>query len=242
MKLLPQLLKSALVRKLAMPLPFFTARKALLYDLDGTIIDTDALHLAAWQRTGLEFGFEITAEQLATVKGLSSKKTLEALLPKEQHLIINEASERKFQYLMELTGNVEILGNFTEAYEQLARRNIPFGVCTSARRDFVDAIIKNVPALKTVLEGKTVCKEMFKEGKPSAEPLRVTLDFMGEVSGRRIPASSALYVGDGYSDYGAAQNAGMPFLYFCPREEKREVRIPPEIITIKDHRELLAYI
>ncbi len=220
-----------------MPLPHFAARKAILYDLDGTIIDTDALHLEAWQRTGQQFGFEITAEQLATVKGLSSRKTLETLLPVEQHSVINEASERKFQYLMELTGKVEMLGHFEEAYEQMARRNIPFGVCTSARGDFVDAVVKNVPALR-VLGGKVVSKEMFKEGKPSAEPLLVTLDLLRRISGRKIPADSALYVGDGYNDYGAAQNARMPFVYFCPNEEKREVRMPPEIITIKDHREL----
>lgn len=226
-------------------MPRFPARQAILYDLDGTIIDTDRLHLEAWQRTGKEFGFgiEITAEKLATVKGLSSKKTLEALLPPAQHSIIPEAAEKKFHYLMELAekGRVEILGNFVETYEDIARRDIPVGVCTSARQEFVEAIIDNAPSL-TILRRKIVCKEMFNEGKPSAEPLLVTLQLLGGILGREIPADLALYVGDGYSDYGAAQNAKMPFVYFCPEEGKREVRIPSEIITIKDHRELLEYI
>lgn len=220
--------------------PRFPSRIAILYDLDGTIIDTDNMHLEAWQRTGKEFGFgiEITAEKLATVKGLSSKKTLEALLPPEQHSVIPEAAEKKFHYLMELArkGRVDILGNFGEAYEGIARRDIPIGVCTSARKEFVEAVIDNVPSL-TILRSKIVWKEMFKEGKPSAEPLLVTLRLLGGLA-----AESTLYVGDGHSDYGAAQNAKMPFVYFCPNEGKREERIPPEIITIHDHRELLGYI
>ncbi len=207
---------------------------AVIYDLDGTIIDTDQLHLDAWKYTGTRFGFEVTAKQLSALKGLSSKKTLEALLSPEQQEIIPEASEVKFQYLLDHLKEVPILGNFLEAYQSLTSHNVPVGVCTSARQAFVEGIMKNVPAL-SILEGKVVWKEMFREGKPSAEPLLTTLERM-EITAPQ----SAVYVGDGYSDYGSALNAGMPFVYFCPRE--RDARVPSAIPVISDHRELLPYL
>ncbi len=210
--------------------------KAVLYDMDGTIIDSDPLHVQAWQYTGTQFGFELTAEQLSTAKGLSSKKTLETLLPKDKYDIIPPACEMKFKYLMEHIGEVPILGNFMEAYQQLRERKIPIGVCTSARKEFVDAVLQNVPSL-SFLTGKVAWKEMFIEGKPSADPLYVTLAQLEDGKGR-IPTSSAIYVGDGFSDYGSAQNAGMPFVYFCADEKKRDTRMPSKLPTIKDHRDI----
>ena len=215
-------------------MPLFHDITAIIYDLDGTIIDTNQLHLAAWKYTGTRFGFDVMTEKFLTLKGLSSKKMLEALLPPEQQEIIPEAGQVKFQYLMDHLDEVPILGNFLEAYQSLTSRNLPVGVCTSARQAFVEGIIKNVPAL-SILEGKVVWKEMFREGKPSAEPLLVTLKRM-EITA----PPSAVYVGDGYSDYGSALNAGMPFVYFCPQE--RDARFPSDIPIISDHRELLPYL
>ncbi len=215
-------------------MPLFQDITAVIYDLDGTIIDSDQLHLDAWKYTGTCFSFEVTAEQLSALKGLSSKKTLEALLPPEQQKIIPEASDVKFQYLLDHLKEVPLVGNFLEAYQSLTSHNIPVGVCTSARQAFVEGIIKNVPAL-SILEGKVVWKEMFREGKPSAEPLLTTLRRM-EITA----PPSAVYVGDGYSDYGSALNAEMPFVYFCSQE--RDARVPSDISVISDHRELLPYL
>ena len=207
--------------------------QVVLYDMDGTIIDTDHLHLQAWQYTGRRYGFEVSSGQLSKLKGLSGKKTLEALLEVDDHSIISEASQIKFEYLMAHLAEVEILGNFVEAYQRLQEKSIPIGVCTSARQEFVNGVLQKVPAL-SFLEGKVVWKEMFAEGKPSAEPLWTTFDHL------KIPRTApAIYVGDGFSDYGSAQKAGMPFYYFCPDQEKKDARFPKNVPVISDHRELI---
>ena len=109
-------------------------------------------------------------------------------------------------------------------------------MCTSARQEFVDRVLESVPALR-VLDGKVVCKEMFKEGKPSAEPLLVTLKHLGGLT-----ADQAVYIGDAHADYGSAINVGMDFFYFCDSSSLDDQRIPQHIPRLYNHLELLPYV
>ena len=209
--------------------------EAVVYDLDGTIIDTNALHVDSLNHVGKELGFKITADQYSPLKGLSSTKTLEALLPPAKYSHIPEAVKMRSKYLMEHVGEVEILGHFREAYDQLATR-FAVAVCTSARQEFVDRVLESVPTLR-VLAGKIICKERFKEGKPSAEPLRVTLKHLGGLN-----ADQAVYIGDAHADYGSAINVGMDFFYFCDSSSLDDQRIPQHIPRLYDHQEIFSLI
>ena len=217
--------------------------EAVIYDLDGTIIDTERFHQDAWELTSEQYSLGFSGETIYRAsKGISSKKTLENILPKERRDIISEAAEAKFRYMMSLMENdaIELLPEFMETFEALQDRyNLPVGICTSARRENVEALQRNKnSSISTILEslaGKVVWKEMFKEGKPSAEPLQVTLEKMNHL----VPAS-AIYVGDAHADYLCAQNAGTGFVYFCSGEP--DPKIPADVRRMNDHRRLLELV
>lgn len=56
---------------------------ALIFDMDGTLVDSMPLHLAAWQQTALEFGFCCDAQWLYELGGVPSRK-IAALLAQQQ--------------------------------------------------------------------------------------------------------------------------------------------------------------
>jgi beta-phosphoglucomutase family hydrolase len=59
--------------------------KALIFDMDGTLVDSMPLHLAAWQQTALEFGFVCNAQWLYAHGGVPSRKIV-ALLAQQQQI------------------------------------------------------------------------------------------------------------------------------------------------------------
>jgi beta-phosphoglucomutase len=54
--------------------------KAIIFDLDGVIVDTAIFHYQAWKRLANEYGFDFTPEQNERLKGISRLESLEILL------------------------------------------------------------------------------------------------------------------------------------------------------------------
>lgn len=54
--------------------------KAVIFDLDGVIVDTAIFHYQAWKRLAQKFGFFFSLEQNERLKGISRMESLEILL------------------------------------------------------------------------------------------------------------------------------------------------------------------
>lgn len=54
--------------------------EALIFDLDGVLVDTAKYHYLAWQRLAGELGFDFTKEQNERLKGVSRMRSLAILL------------------------------------------------------------------------------------------------------------------------------------------------------------------
>lgn len=59
---------------------FIMAIKAVVFDLDGVLVDTDRFHYQAWKRILGELGKEFTQEDNEQIKGVARLKSLEILL------------------------------------------------------------------------------------------------------------------------------------------------------------------
>jgi len=213
--------------------------QAVIYDFDGTIIDTEQLHANGWRHVGARYGFEVTPKAIVQQRGLSGDKALRLmisadrtdLLSKEK---IDEMRDLKSGYVLEHAGSCPILPGFTETYESLKAQALLVGVCTSARADFIDAVLQQRTELGN-LRGNIVSKGMFTKGKPDAEPLLKTLEHLGGIA-----SANAVYVGDAHSDYMCAINAGVKYFHFDAGTP--DPRIPAEVVRMRDHRDLLTII
>ena len=54
--------------------------KALIFDLDGVIVDTAIYHYKAWKRLANHLGFDFTEEENEKLKGVSRVRSLELIL------------------------------------------------------------------------------------------------------------------------------------------------------------------
>jgi beta-phosphoglucomutase len=54
--------------------------KAIIFDLDGVIVDTARYHFLAWKRLAAELGIELTEEDNEKLKGVSRMQSLEIIL------------------------------------------------------------------------------------------------------------------------------------------------------------------
>tara|TARA_Y100001956_G_scaffold81437_1_gene99016 strand:+ start:1168 stop:1770 length:603 start_codon:yes stop_codon:yes gene_type:complete len=70
--------------------------QGLIFDMDGTLIDTMPAHLKAWQITALEFGFPFSAEWLHSLGGMPSYK-IAAEVNKKHGMNLDQASVSQFK-------------------------------------------------------------------------------------------------------------------------------------------------
>lgn len=67
--------------------------EAIIFDLDGVIVDTAIFHYRAWKRLAQEFGFFFSLEQNERLKGVSRMESLEILMELGEIKIDSEAEK-----------------------------------------------------------------------------------------------------------------------------------------------------
>src|SRR5512138_400693 len=105
--------------------------RALIFDLDGTLVDTVYGHVLAWQLALAEAGMPLDGWRIHRRIGMSGGLFTRALAREVGHPITPEQS-RFLQVRRPLPGAVELL-------RRLHRSGVPHGIATSGRRPDIDA-------------------------------------------------------------------------------------------------------
>lgn len=203
----------------------------IAYDLDGTITDTASLHEKAWVRAADDLGVSLTPDFLLDQKGLTGEEA--ARLVCEDEIAALRYSDTKREYVGEMFQEITIYEGFFETADKLRAQNRKVWICTSAPKSFIERIFAYEPRFRPFFDC-TVYREMYANGKPDPEPLKLAFSRM------HLAEAHCVYVGDAYSDYMAAQNAGCKFVYFCDPETARDAKIPADTYSIAMHSQLLT--
>jgi pyrophosphatase PpaX len=171
----------------------------VLFDLDGTVIDTGAIILASMRHAAeTVIGGDYSDEQLlAAVGGPGLEAQMHALDPNrvdELVRVYREHNEPLHETISACAGMEDVL-------ETLKDRGHRLGIVTAKRRLTVDLAFARVPIeglFDTVVGG-----DETSEHKPHPAPLLLALERLGAT-----PAEAA-YVGDSPFDMQAAKAAGM---------------------------------
>lgn len=123
-----------------------TKIKAIIFDMDGVLIDAKDWHYEALNRALKLFGFEISRyEHLVTYDGLPTKTKLEMLtkaggLPQKLHEFINELKQ---QYTMELIHTkCKPVFNHEYALSRLRRDGYRLALASNSIRATVEAMME----------------------------------------------------------------------------------------------------
>jgi pyrophosphatase PpaX len=171
----------------------------VLFDLDGTVVDSGAIILASMRHATLEIlGRDYSdAELMQAVGGPGLEAQMRALAPDRVDELVSayRAHNEPLHHALEACPGIE------EALVRLHDEGRRLGVVTAKRRATVELAFDHVPLghlFETVVGG-----DETEHHKPHPEPLLLAAERLGA-----DPASIA-YVGDSPFDVRAAKAAGM---------------------------------
>ncbi len=173
--------------------------KAIIFDVDGTIIDTESVQLKALQQVAKQRGLHYSMDDLRIVFGLPGRIGLERLGIEdvEQTLADWEEAIEAFQDEMTLFDRMQ------ELIEMLHKQGYALGIVTSKTKKQFDTEV--VPfGIHTYFDAIVVADDTEKH-KPHPDPLQ---HCMAQLN---VEPSDTLYIGDSIFDYECALAAKASF-------------------------------
>ena len=118
--------------------------RGLIFDCDGTLVDSMPLHWRAWDTVCQRHGIEFSEERHYAMGGIPSRKIL-AMLKEEQGLDFdpNEVSREKEVAYLPLMLEVELIEPVV-AIAREHRGRIPMAVATGGRTQFIRPLLERL--------------------------------------------------------------------------------------------------
>lgn len=183
---------------------------AVLFDLDGTLINSLDLHITSFQWILKKLGKEVSADSLEKLMGKTPQDIIQTYfknLPQEQ---LWAAAKEKENYLGKIVQHVYVYEGVLQLLRQLGNRGIKRIVISSTYRELVKLLLEKGGLLQEIDE--IVSGEEVRKGKPDPEPFRKGVAKVQQLMHRNTSACNMLAVGDAIYDGQSATAAGLQFI------------------------------
>ncbi|PYG90327.1 HAD superfamily hydrolase (TIGR01549 family) [Ruminiclostridium sufflavum DSM 19573] len=174
--------------------------KYVVFDVDGTMIDTEEAVVYAYQKIIFEkFGRNLTDDELLKGYGVPTPQALSNY----GFTDIEAAIKDYYKYLVEGFSHCSAFDGIAEVIKELKARNIPMGIVTSRCKYEIDADM----CLQGLIHNfvSVVSSDDTAKHKPNPDPLLKAMDDM-----KAVP-SETIYIGDTVFDSKCARSAGIKF-------------------------------
>ena len=187
--------------------------RAVIFDFDGVITDSEILHLRTFNRVLAQFGIKITTKNYyKNYLGLTDQECFKAVTDKNQlgldeHQIENLIGQKNqiFRELAKTEGR--IIEGVRDFLEMLKQNNIPTAICSGALLTEIELILEE-SRLRSFFE-VIVSAEQIRKGKPHPEGFILTLKKLNQKSSNSIAGSQCVVIEDSHWGLEAAKAAGM---------------------------------
>jgi HAD superfamily hydrolase (TIGR01509 family) len=178
--------------------------EAVIFDLDGTLVDTVQTRIDAWSETFEEAGIPATRDALAPLIGVDGKRLAREIAALAGQPIddarAEEIDKRSGEIYERVNSNPMPLPGVRELIDAIDARGLDWSIATSSRKDQVQTSVK---ALGLEDEPSIVDASHVQHAKPEPDLLLRAAQELGVEPGR------CWYVGDSTWDMVAAVAAGM---------------------------------
>ena len=174
---------------------------AVLFDIDGTLVDTNFLHVDAWLRACADVGHPVDAWRVHRAIGMDSSKLLDTLLDDDAERLGDAVEERHAVHYAAQRDRMRRFAGSRELLRELADRGLQVVLATSAPQEEFDMIIEVLDPGDTVSAVTT--SEDVEAAKPAPDVIEVALKKAG------VRAEEAVMVGDAAWDAESSRDAGV---------------------------------
>jgi HAD superfamily hydrolase (TIGR01509 family) len=178
--------------------------RALIFDLDGTLVDTVYAHVLAWQRAFAEAGLAIDGWRIHRRIGMSGglfTRGVAREIGRDIDTAETEAIQRRHgQLFRDFLPERRPLPGAVELLRYLRAAGVPYGIATSGRRPEIDA---SLDALGVTKDTVVVERGLVARAKPEPDLFLACQKQLG------VRTDDCYVVGDAVWDLLAARRAGM---------------------------------
>jgi HAD superfamily hydrolase (TIGR01509 family) len=178
--------------------------RALIFDLDGTLIDTVYAHVIAWQRSFAGERMNVSARIFHAKIGLGGKELAITVARESGNPISHDQAEaldqRHSVIMKELLPRAEPLPGATALLHHLRELKVPYGIATSGDRSGLEEPLRRLGISDDVV---VACKSDVERAKPEPDL------FVACQQRLNVVPKDCFVVGDAIWDMLGARRSGM---------------------------------
>jgi len=173
------------------------SRRGVIFDIDGTLVDTNYLHAIAWRRAFVDCGEDVATARIHRMIGAGSEVLLRELLGD----VRTDVKKGWRGHFDELKPEIRPFADAASLLRAVKERGATVVLASSSEQEDVDALLAAIDADDAIAEVTSAGD--VSNAKPSPEVFQMAMDKAG------LDPASTVAVGDTVWDVEAAARAGL---------------------------------
>ena len=211
--------------------------RAFIFDIDGTLVDSNELHVDSWDRAFRHFGKQFSRDALRAQIGKGSDQYLpEFLTPQEIERFGKELDHYRSQlFRKEYLPRVRPFPKVRELFQRIRDDNRRIILASSGKEEDTKYYIEDLLKIDDLIEGYT-CADDADRSKPAPDIFSAALEKL------KVKPAEAITVGDTRFDIEAARKAGLATIAFlCGGTSESVLREAGAVAIYRDPADFLAH-
>ena len=211
--------------------------KAVIFDIDGTLVDSVDLHAQAWKETFKEYGKNVPYEQVRHQIGKGGDQLLPVFFSREELEEFGKEMEehRSKLFKREYMPRVRPFPKVRELFERIRADGKQIALASSAKEEELK-VYKKIADIEDLVEEEASSDDAAKS-KPHPDIFKAALEKLGD-----IKPSEAIAIGDTPYDAEAAGKLKLNVIgVLCGGFPEAELRASGANLIFEDPADLLAH-